>query len=57
MDPIKLKNFYYEVLQLKSNLSSYSLYYDEACNELAGPIFASLQPGTTASFEEMLQRW
>ena len=39
--------------QIKSNLSLYSLYYAEACNELAGPISASLRPGNTAPFEEM----
>ena len=39
------------------NLSLYSLYYAEACNELAGPISASLHPGNTVSFEELLQRW
>ena len=43
--------------KLKSNLSLYSLYYAEACNELAGLISASLRPGNTASFEEMSQRW
>ena len=43
--------------QIKSNLSLYSLYYAEACNELAGPISASLRPGNTAPFEEMSQRW
>ena len=31
--------------------------YAEACNELAGPISASLRPGNTAPFEEMSQRW
>ena len=41
----------------KSNLSLYLLYYAEACNEIAGPISASLRPGNTASFEEMAQRW
>ena len=41
----------------KSNLSLYSLDYAEACNELAGPISASLRPGNTAPFEEMSQRW
>ena len=34
-----------------------SLYYAVACNEFAGPIFASLRPGNTSSFEEMSQRW
>ena len=41
----------------KSNLLSYSLYYAKACNEFAGPIFASLHLGNTAPFEEMLQQW
>ena len=41
----------------KSNLSLYSLYYAEACNELAGPISPSLRPGNTAPFEEMSMRW
>ena len=41
----------------QSNLSLYSLYYDEASNELAGPVSASLRPGNTAApFEEMSQR-
>ena len=44
-------------LKSKSNLSIYSLYYAEACNELAGPISASLRLGSTASFEEMSQRF
>ena len=44
-------------LIIKSNLSLYSMDYAEACNELAGPISASLCPGNTASFEEMSQRW
>ena len=44
-------------VKIKSNLSLYSLYYAEACNELAGPISASLRPGNTAPFEEMSQRW
>ena len=33
----------------KPNLSLYSLYYAEACNEFAGPISASLCPCNTAS--------
>ena len=42
----------------KSNLSLYSLYYAEAGNEFAGPISASLRPGTQLrTFEEMLRRW
>ena len=44
-------------LKFKSNLLLYSLDYAEACNELAGPISASLRPGNTALFEEMSQRW
>ena len=43
--------------QIKSNLSLYSLCYAEACNELAGPISASLRPGNTAPFEEMSSQW
>ena len=41
----------------KLNLSLYSLYYAEASNELAMPIFAPLRLDSTASFEEMSQRW
>ena len=33
------------------------MYYAETCNELAGPISASLRPGSRAPFEEMSQRW
>ena len=33
----------------KSNVSLHSLYYAEACNELAGPISASLLPATQLS--------
>ena len=36
-----------------SNLSLFSLYYAEACNEFAGPIPVSLHPGNIAPFEEM----
>ena len=43
------------VVKSISNLSLYSLYYVEACNELAGPVSALLHPGNTAPFEEMLQ--
>ena len=42
---------------MKLNFSVYSLHYAEACCELAEPISASLRPGNTAPFEEMLQRW
>ena len=38
-------------------LSLFSLYYAEACNQLAGPISVSLHPGNTAFFEEMSQGW
>ena len=44
-------------VQIKSDLSLYSLDYAEACNELAGSISASLHPGNTAPFEEKSQRW
>ena len=53
------------IFQIKSNLSLYSLYYAEECNEFAGcastkagdePISASLLPGNTAPIE-MSQRW
>ena len=43
--------------KIKSNLSLYFLYYDEACNQFAEPISASLRPGNTASFEEMSEWW
>ena len=42
---------------IKSNLSLHSLYYPQACNELAGPISESLNPGNTVPFEEMPQGW
>ena len=41
--------------QIKSNLLLYLLNYAEACR-VGGAISASLGPGNTASFEEMLQR-
>ena len=47
----------HSTLQTKSNLSIYSLYHAEECNELAKPISASLRPGNTASFEQMSQWW
>jgi len=34
---------------IKPNLSFYSPYYAEACNEFAVPIFASLRQGNTAT--------
>ena len=49
--PKEIKN------QKKIKSSLYSLDYAEACNELAGPISASLRQGNTAPFEEMSQRW
>ena len=53
-----LFNLVKDQLNQKSNLSLYSLYYAEACNEFAGPISTSLRPvNTTRSFEEMLQGW
>ena len=41
---------------IRSNLSLHSLYYTEACNELAGPISTSLLSCNSAPFKEMLQR-
>ena len=41
----------------KSNLSLYSLYYAETCNEFAGPISPLLRVGRTALFKEIFQRW
>ena len=41
-------------IQTKPNLSSYLFHYAEACNELAEPILASLRPGNTPPFKEML---
>ena len=41
--------------KVKSNFSLCSMHYDEACNEFARSISASLRPGTTAPFEEILQ--
>ena len=43
-------------VQIKSNLLLHLLYYTEACNELVGPISASLRPHNTDPFEETLQR-
>ena len=40
-----------------SNLSLYSLYCAEECNEFTGPISASLRPRNTAPLEEMLLQW
>ena len=46
------------VFFIKSYFSLYSLYYDEACDEFAGPSRStSLGPRNTAPFKEMLQRW
>ena len=44
-------------LAIKSNPSLYSLYYAEACKELAGPISVQLHPGNTVPFDEMSHRW
>ena len=52
----ELGKLYYQT-NIKSNLSLYSLYYAEACNKLARPIFTLLRRANTAPFEEMLQRW
>ena len=53
-----IKDYYYStILQIKSNLSLHSLYYAEACYELAGPIFASSRQGNAVAFEVMSQRW
>ena len=42
----------------KLNLLLYLLYYAESCDELAGPISASLSlVNTSAHFKEMFQRW
>ena len=37
---------------IKSNLSLYSLFYAEACNEFAEPFSASMRPGNTAPSKE-----
>ena len=44
-------------IQIKSNLSLYSLNTPKRVTSLRGPISASLRPGNTAPFEEMSQRW
>ena len=49
--------FQHSKSQIKSNFSLYWLDYAEACNELAGPISASLRLDNKAPFEEMSQRW
>ena len=43
--------------KIKSNISSLSLFYAEACNKYAGPISASLHPNIIAPLKEMLQRF
>ena len=40
----------------KSNLSLYSLYYAEGCNEFAVLISAALRPGNKVPIEEIMQR-
>ena len=51
----------YGLIIFKSNLLVYSLYCAEACNELAGPISASLAPGHHCSFRRnvaaVASRW
>ena len=51
----RLKKYYWNVIDQKSFI--YSLYYAEACNELAGLISTTLRPGSKPSFKEMSQRW
>ena len=50
----KISNYKYQLNQI---FYLYSLYYAETRNEFVESISASLHPGSTASFEEMLQRW
>ena len=45
------------LLKFKSNLSLYSLYYTETCNEFAGAILRVIAPGQHSSFEEMSLGW
>ena len=45
------------LLQIKSNLLSYSLYYAKEYYEIVGTISASLSPENTASFKEIWQPW
>ena len=45
------------MMEFKPNLLLYLLYFAEAWTEFVGSIFASLRPGSTAPFEEMLLRW
>ena len=47
----------YLLFIFESNLSVYSLYYTEACNEFLRLIAASLRLDNTVSFEEMPQQW
>ena len=44
-------------IKSKFNLSLHSLYYSEACNEIAGPVSASLRTGKTAFFKEMSKKF
>ena len=44
-------------IKYQLNLTLYSLYYAETCNEFAGPISESLHPANIAPFEEMSQWW
>ena len=50
-------DFFLKYNGIAHNLLLNPLYYVKVCNELAGPIFTSLHPGRTASFEEVLQWW
>ena len=42
----------FHAVKIKSNLLLYSLYYAEACNELAGPVSASLRLRATQLFSK-----
>ena len=41
-------DYFFNLILIKSNLSLYLMYYAEACNEIAGPVSASLRLGSTA---------
>ena len=45
------------MVEVKSNLSLYSLQYAKECNKLAAPITASSRPGDIGPFEETSQAW
>ena len=44
----EINSIFTKLVKARSNLSLYSLYYAEACNEFAGPNSTSLRPGNTA---------